>query len=61
MRRIVDYARHCGIREIYGDVLRENRTMLRLCEVLGFTKSSSPDGFDIVRVTLMLGETRCHP
>ncbi len=60
MRRIIDYARHRGIREIHGDVLRENRTMLRLCEVLGFTKSSSPDGLDIVRVTLMLaGED--HP
>ena len=56
MRRIVDYARRRGIREIYGDVLRENRTMLRLCEVLGFTKSSSPDGLDIVRVTLKLAK-----
>jgi acetyltransferase len=55
MRRILDYAQQRGIREIYGDVLQENRTMLKLCKVFGFTKSRSPDGLDIVRVTLNLG------
>jgi len=54
MRRILDYAQRRGIREIYGDVLQENRTMLKLCEVLGFTKSRSPDDPRIVRVTLDL-------
>jgi acetyltransferase len=54
MRRILDYALHRGIREIYGDVLQENHTMLKLCEVLGFKTSRSPDELDIVRVTLPL-------
>lgn len=54
MRRILDYAERRGIREIYGDVLQENRTMLKLCEVLGFKKSRSPDDMDVVRVTLRL-------
>ena len=54
MRRLLDYAQLRGIREIYGDVLQENRTMLKLCEVLGFTKSRSPDDPGIVRVTLDL-------
>lgn len=54
MRRIIDYARGRGIREIRGDVLRENTTMLRLCEVLGFVRSNVPDEPGIVRVTLKL-------
>ena len=54
MRRILDYARSRGIRQIYGDVLQENRTMLKLCEVLGFNKTRVPDETDIVRVTLRL-------
>jgi len=54
MRRLLDYAQRRGIREIYGDVLQENRTMLKLCEVLGFTRSRSPDEPGIVRVTLSL-------
>jgi acetyltransferase len=54
MRRIIDYARARGIREIYGDVLRENRQMLKLCGVLGFTESRVPDEPSLVRVTLRL-------
>ncbi len=54
MRRIIDYARDRGIGELYGDVLRENRTMLRLCQVLGFVQSNVPDEPGIVRVSLKL-------
>jgi len=54
MRRIIDYARARGIREIYGDVLHENRQMLRLCSVLGFAESRVPDEPTLVRVTLRL-------
>lgn len=54
MRRIIDYARGRGIREIFGDVLRENRPMLRLCGALGFTESPIPDEPSLVRVTLRL-------
>jgi len=56
MRRILDYAKERGVREVYGDVLRENRTMLKLCQVLGFTPSSVPDEPELVRVTLRLSE-----
>ena len=52
MRRIIDYARSRGIKEIYGDVLSANRTMLKLCRALGFTQSGVPDEPTIVRVTL---------
>ena len=54
MRRIIDYARSRGIKEIYGDVLSGNRTMLKLCRVLGFTETNVPDELTIVRVTLKL-------
>jgi acetyltransferase len=54
MRRILDYAQQRGIREIQGDVLQENRTMLKLCEVLGFERKRSADDPEIVRVSLRL-------
>ncbi|MGA8261680.1 MAG: bifunctional acetate--CoA ligase family protein/GNAT family N-acetyltransferase [Arenicellales bacterium] len=54
MRRIVDYAKARGIGEIFGDVLRQNETMLKLCKVFGFTRSNIPDEPSEVRVTLKL-------
>jgi acetyltransferase len=54
MRRIIDYARARGIREIWGDVLQENQPMLRLCRTLGFTEARVPDDPTLVRVTLRL-------
>jgi acetyltransferase len=54
MRRIIDYARSRGIDEIYGDVLRENKTMLKLCQALGFTQSRVADEPGVTRVTLGL-------
>lgn len=54
MKRIIEYARKRGIKEIYGDVLHANHQMLKLCNVLGFTESSIPDEPGLVRVTLKL-------
>ena len=54
MRRIIDYARARGIGEIYGDVLHENRPMLRLCRALGFTETRVTDEPTLVRVALRL-------
>lgn len=54
MRRIIDYACSRGIGEIYGEVLRESKTMLKLRQALGFTQSRVPDEPCIVRVTLKL-------
>jgi len=54
MQRVIDYARHRGIREIHGDVLRENRAMLTLCEQLGFERRADPDDREIVHVRLPL-------
>ncbi|WP_439817242.1 bifunctional acetate--CoA ligase family protein/GNAT family N-acetyltransferase [Zavarzinia sp. CC-PAN008] len=36
MQKILDYAKARGIREVYGEVLRENTGMLKLAEELGF-------------------------
>lgn len=54
MRRIIDYARGRGVREIVGDVLRENTTMLKLCRFLGFTFTGTPGEETVVRVSLRL-------
>jgi len=54
MRRIIEYARQRGIKEIHGDVLHENRQMLKLCNVLGFCESRTVDDPGLVRVTLTL-------
>jgi len=59
MRRILDYAQRRGIHEIFGDVLQENRTMLKLCDVLGFKRERAADEPGIVRVTLQL-ETKMN-
>jgi acetyltransferase len=54
LRRIIDYARARGIVEIYGEVLSENRAMLKLCQVFGYTAKRSLDEPGIVNVTLRL-------
>jgi acetyltransferase len=54
MRRILDYARGRGIGEVFGEVLQENHTMLRLCEALGFEQRRRPDEPGTVEVSLRL-------
>jgi acetyltransferase len=50
LERIIDYARARGIEEIYGDVLADNATMLKLCHVLGFSTKPSSHDPTVVRV-----------
>lgn len=52
MELIIEYARADGIGEITGEVLRENRTMLDMCEALGFSIQASDDDPAIAIVTL---------
>lgn len=54
MRRILDHARAKGLREVYGEVLHENRAMLRLCEAFGFQRRNSPDDPAVTHVVLEL-------
>jgi acetyltransferase len=54
MRRMIDYAREKGLREIIGDVLRENRPMLRLCDLFRFERIHDDDEPGVVQVHLKL-------
>lgn len=54
LRRIFGYARRRGIKEVYGEALRENQAMLRLCAVFGFRSEPVPGDPSVVRVVLKL-------
>lgn len=54
MHRIVDYARQRGIREIYGEVLRENEPMLKINEAMGFRIEPSEEDAGLMHVSLRL-------
>ena len=54
MRRIIAYARAQGIGEIYGEVLQENKPMLRLNRTLGFAIHADPDDPGLKHVILQL-------
>lgn len=56
MRRMIDYARERGIREIFGEVLRENQPMRKLCEVLRFTQTTAADDPSLIHVSLRLDD-----
>jgi acetyltransferase len=55
MRRILAYAAQRGIREIFGDVLAENRRMLDLCRRLAFAAAPLTDQPGLIRVTRRVG------
>jgi acetyltransferase len=52
MQTIIDYARREGLREIEGQVLRDNVTMIVMCRELGFSVQGEPDEPGICRVRL---------
>ena len=54
MELIIEYARAEGLESIRGQVLQENRTMLRMCRQLGFHITPDPDESSIVVVALSL-------
>lgn len=54
MRRIIDHARQRGIGQIFGDVLRENHIMRKLCHTLGFRETEVPEEPGVVRVVMPL-------
>jgi acetyltransferase len=54
MRKIIEYARHRGIREVFGEVLPENESMLRLNQTLGFNIETHPDDPEVMHVSLAL-------
>jgi acetyltransferase len=54
MRRIIDYGRARGLKEIFGEVLRENKPMLKVCQLFKFTRHTRPDDPGTIEVRLKL-------
>ena len=54
MRQIITYARQRGIRELFGEVLQENKSMLKINQALGFTIESNPAEPEVMHVSLPL-------
>ncbi len=54
MRKILEYARTRGIKEVYGEVLRENTNMLGMCRALGFVRKENHDEPGVVEVRIDL-------
>ena len=56
MEIIISWAKADGVAVIEGQVLRENRTMLAMCESLGFDVTADFDDPSIKRVTLAIAK-----
>jgi len=54
MTRLIEVARARGLSELYGEVLRENRPMLKMARELGFSVVPHPEEVDALRVTKRL-------
>ncbi len=54
LRRIIDYASARGIGEIFGEVLSENKSMLKLCRLFGFRVKSDREDPGVMQVSLKL-------
>jgi acetyltransferase len=52
MQDILACARARGVGEVFGDVLRENTTMLQMASELGFVRTTAENG--VVRVSIAL-------
>jgi acetyltransferase len=56
MERLIDIARRRGIGELVGEVLRENKAMLRMCRELGFMIAPQPNDPAVMLVRKKLAE-----
>ena len=54
LRRLIGYARGQGLRELFGEILRENTPMLELCRAMGFTVNVCPEDSGVMIATLAL-------
>ncbi len=52
MKHMIAAAKDKGLKLIHGQVLTENRTMLQMCQELGFHVGDDPTERDVKRVTL---------
>ncbi len=58
MQHLIAYARAEQLKELYGSVLAENTTMLKICGELGFQIGPDPDDASLRRVVLDLARVR---
>jgi acetyltransferase len=56
MRIMIEYAHWLGLKTVEGQVLRENRTMLAMCESLGFSLHPDPEDASLMNVSLPVAE-----
>lgn len=61
MELIIEWARADGIEVVKGEVLRENTTMLKVCEGLGFKIKTSPDDEAVMLVTFPVKDMPVSP
>ena len=54
MHRLIAYAGKRGLKQIFGEVLAENATMLDFCRHLGFRIEASPEGSAVMHTRLDL-------
>ncbi len=54
MQRIIEYGRKRGLKEIFGEVLRDNKPMLKVCELFGFKLKINEDDPSLIHVSLVL-------
>jgi len=54
MQHLIAYARSEGLEELFGSVLAENTTMLKMCSELGFSIQPEPGDLSVRRVVLDL-------
>jgi acetyltransferase len=54
MQLLIEYAKAEGLKQIYGQVLRENTTMIEMCRSLGFKVEPDATERDLFEVTLAL-------
>lgn len=61
MRIMIEYARWLGLKAVEGQVLRENRTMLAMCESLGFKIKPDPEDASLMNVLLPVAPEPVRP
>lgn len=56
MQHLIAYARAEGLEQLFGSVLAENTTMLKMCAELGFSIQAEPDDPSVRQVVLDLNQ-----
>jgi acetyltransferase len=56
MRRLINWGRQCGLRQIEGQILADNHPMLAFIRHLGFSLHRMPDDPEVMEATLSLTE-----